>query len=298
MKITCDVVFTYALLLSLADCYIVLAPQRAAATTTALFGKKSRAMGGKQGEMARKMAEAKRQREGSEAVQQDENVNEETKKLQREFDYMLENNAYSINPNEYESEEEMLADMETNPNYSSSSFSSSSLSSQPKKRAVLPPKIYVGDAFPFPSLTSAGEFLFTPRGDSLGRGFPNTKDVPFTTFIIDPRPNSAFFNDAFQSLLLGFKGLPTKSNYLLVSPNSPGQTRQLAKKAGKTLQSGEVEKLVESGVTRTSFGNVFGVFTTDGGTDKDGARSSVKLASENEFYVNLGEKIVCASCAK
>lgn len=111
------------------------------------------------------MAEAKRQREGGEAVQQDENVNEETKKLQREFDYMLENNAYSINPNEYESEEEMLADMETNPNSSSSSFSSSSLSSQPKKRAVLPPKIYVGDAFPFPSLTSAGEFLFTPRGD-------------------------------------------------------------------------------------------------------------------------------------
>lgn len=149
-----------------------------------------------------------------------------------------------------------------------------------------------------PLFISTKKAPFLTRRDSLGRGFPNTKDVPFTTFIIDPRPNSAFFNDAFQSLLLGFKGLPAKSNYLLVSPNSPGQTRQLAKKAGKTLQSGEVEKLVESGVTRTSFGNMFGMFTTDGGTDKDGARSSVKLASENEFYVNLGEKIVCASCAK
>ncbi|GMH96241.1 hypothetical protein TrVE_jg6458 [Triparma verrucosa] len=264
-------------------------------------------MGGKQGEMARKLAIAKQQRasaasastsSGSEQQQQqqqsddtnmnmsyqaevnDDTLDEETRKLKREFDYMLQNNAYTINPNEYESEEEMLADYD--PNSSASSDSSTENSSKKSQaRRNLPPLLYVSDPFPFtPSTLSP--YLFTPS--SLPSSPPLSSS--YTTYIIDPRPTSSFFTQTLNSLITSFKTLPTSSSYVLITSSTPGTLRQNIKKISKPLGSKILPDLIDKGTITQS--NSLSILTTDGGIEKDGSRKSVKNISSNEVFLKTG----------
>ena len=110
-------------------------------------------MGGSQGALARKLAEAKKQNRDSENTTTDdvgkENVTSEEDKMRRDFEYMIKNDAYSLLADE---EDEGVASV-------AAGGSSSSRANTPP-----PPKLYVGDDFP---LTEAQlrEYCITPSGE-------------------------------------------------------------------------------------------------------------------------------------
>eukprot|EP00520_Triparma_pacifica_P007303 CAMPEP_0118651436 /NCGR_PEP_ID=MMETSP0785-20121206/10786_1 /TAXON_ID=91992 /ORGANISM="Bolidomonas pacifica, Strain CCMP 1866" /LENGTH=252 /DNA_ID=CAMNT_0006543891 /DNA_START=188 /DNA_END=942 /DNA_ORIENTATION=- len=221
-------------------------------------------MGGSQGALARKLAEAKKQNSDSENTTTDdvgkENVTSEEDKMRRDFEYMIKNDAYSLLADE---EDEGVASV-------AAGGSSSSRANTPP-----PPKLYVGDDFP---LTEAQlrEYCITPSGE------PSTQCGvgKYKVLIIDPRPNSAFQREAFSNVISTSASLPKEANYVFISPTPCGQLRQMMKKALKKNKAGTIDNWIGDGYE--DINGRIQVYST--GEDGGGIYTTLGVAGEGRIF--------------
>jgi len=105
----------------------------------------------------------------------------------------------------------------------------------------------------------------------------------FTILIVDPRPSSSFFNDAFRELLSACDALPGSAACVFISPTPPSKLRQMVKKSCKGLRKTKEfsEKLIGTGES-DSLGRLR-IYTTS--YDADVPSSS---NSGSELYNKLG----------
>ncbi|GMI47390.1 hypothetical protein TrCOL_g3651 [Triparma columacea] len=183
-------------------------------------------MGGSQGALAKKLAEAKRKNAleggGEEVTMAEEPMSSEEEKMKRDFAYMINNDAYSLRNDEEDSME----------------IASSSSTS----RAPPPPKLYVGDDFPL-SEQQLREYCLAPSGE-MSTACGNSK---YKVLVIDPRPNSVFLREAFSSVVPNVAALPKEASYVFISPTSAGQVRKMIKSAMKKSKAGNVDGLLKDG---------------------------------------------------
>lgn len=233
------------------------------------MGKKSRSMGGSQGALARKLAEAKKQNSDSPSTtptddvgkkETVETVTSEEDKMRRDFEYMIKNDAYSLLAND---EDEGIASV-------AAGGSSSSRANTPP-----PPKLYVEDDFP---LTEAQlrEYCIAPSGE------PSTqcRVGKYKVLIIDPRPNSAFQRETFSNVMSTSSSLPKEANYVFISPTPCGQLRQMMKKALKKNKAGTIENWIRDGYEDIN-GRVQ-VYST--GEDGGGIYRTLGVAGEGQIF--------------
>ncbi|GMH63463.1 hypothetical protein TrRE_jg4258 [Triparma retinervis] len=171
-------------------------------------------MGGSQGALAKKLAEAKKQNAaaegggvevGGEEMNSEKIVTSEEAKMKRDFAYMIKNDAYSLQSDEDDS-------------------------------------LYVGDDFPVGE-QQLREYCLAPSGEKSTQ----CGNARFKFLIIDPRPNSVFFREAFSGVVPNAAALPQEASYVFVSPTTPGQVRQMIKRATKKGKTGNVDGFLKDG---------------------------------------------------